>query len=81
MAASTEQPPNIDILLWADQFWCFREEFTAAFKRKDDYRVVLQGSEEWSDLTDERHRDTGRLGPGASIEHRRPPQRIVWPGH
>ena len=35
-----------DILLWPDGFWCFREELGPRFLRKDNYRVILCGSDE-----------------------------------
>jgi hypothetical protein len=42
-----------DIFLWPDGFWCFREELSREFLRDDNYRVILQDSDEW--LSFERH--------------------------
>jgi hypothetical protein len=36
-----------DILLWADGFWCFKEELNAKFLRDDSYRTVVCASDEW----------------------------------
>jgi hypothetical protein len=36
-----------DLLLWADGFWCLREELCQAFLRDDNYRVILHRSDEW----------------------------------
>jgi len=43
-------PPE-DLLIWPDGFWCFREELRENMLRGGDYRVVLEGSEEWIKLT------------------------------
>ena len=40
-----------DILLWPDNFWCFRDEFRQEFLRDDNYRVILQNSDEWLSYT------------------------------
>ena len=36
-----------DILLWPDNFWCFRKEFCKEFLREHNYRVILHHSDEW----------------------------------
>jgi len=36
-----------DILLWPDDFWCFRSELREEFLREDNYRVVSSHSDEW----------------------------------
>ena len=38
--------PN-DILLWTDNFWCYREELSPEFLRDDKYREILRSSDEW----------------------------------
>jgi len=45
--------PSDHILLWPDGFWCFRKELaeTDNLMRGSQYRIVLQGSEEWAKLT------------------------------
>jgi hypothetical protein len=40
-----------DILLWRDGLWCFREELCKEFLRNDNYRAILQHSDEWSSFT------------------------------
>jgi hypothetical protein len=40
-----------DILLWPDNFWCFRNELSNEFLRADDYRVVSRHSDEWLSCT------------------------------
>lgn len=42
-----------DILLWPDDFWCFRNELCKEFLREDNYRVVLHHSDEWLSCTRE----------------------------
>jgi len=42
-----------DILMWPDGFWCFREEFSSAFLRDYNYRLIRQNSEEWSSIEHE----------------------------
>jgi len=42
-----------DILLWPDDFWCFRQEFCKGFLREDNYRVILRHSDEWLRYTRE----------------------------
>jgi len=36
-----------DILVWPDGFWCFRKEFAENVMRGSDYRVIIEGSDEW----------------------------------
>ena len=45
MSIASENPD--DILLWPDNFWCFRKEFSKGFLRQDDYRAILHQSDEW----------------------------------
>jgi hypothetical protein len=45
MSIASENPD--DILLWPDNFWCFRKEFSQGFLRQDNYRVILHRSNEW----------------------------------
>jgi hypothetical protein len=42
-----------DILLWPDDFWCFRNELSKEFLRGDNYRVVSRHSDEWLSCTRE----------------------------
>jgi hypothetical protein len=37
----------LDIFLWPDGFWCYREEFVPAMLRDENYRVIEAGFEEW----------------------------------
>jgi hypothetical protein len=43
--------PEIDILMWADYEWCYREDIAEMNHRSDDYRVIVTGSPEWEELT------------------------------
>ena len=45
----------VDILVWPDGFWCFREELSLQFLRDDKYRVILCSSDEWLMLISERN--------------------------
>ncbi len=38
---------RIDILLWPDGFWCFREEYSKETLRDENYRVIPSNSPEW----------------------------------
>jgi hypothetical protein len=38
----------IDVLLWQDAFWCYREEYCPAMGRDASYSVLLRHSNEWS---------------------------------
>jgi len=38
------------ILLWADGFWCFKEELRADFLRGDNYREIVSHSDEWLEI-------------------------------
>jgi hypothetical protein len=49
MSITSENPD--DVLLWPDDFWCFRKEFSKGFLRKDDYRVISRDSDEWLNYT------------------------------
>ena len=57
------QDDNQDILIWADGFWCFRDEFHPNFLRDYNYRVVLRRSGEWEALSNAR---TSRAPPDAN---------------
>ena len=39
-----------DMLLWADGFWCFREELRNDSMRDENYRVVVYQSDEWTKI-------------------------------
>jgi len=38
---------SLDILVWTDAFWCFREELLPEFLHGQDYRVVEPDTDEW----------------------------------
>jgi hypothetical protein len=39
-----------DIMMWADDDWCYRYELTEMTHRSDDYRVIPFGSEGYLDI-------------------------------
>ncbi len=41
----------LNILLWSDGFWCFKEELCPHFLRDDDYREIVHGDAEWLHLS------------------------------
>jgi hypothetical protein len=50
----TDNP--IDVFLWFDKFWCFREEYSVDFLRDAmPYRVLEQDSPEWFKCTRPAH--------------------------
>lgn len=55
MSITSDRPlgPD-DIFLWPDGFWCFREEFSETFERGNNYRVILNNSDEWLRQTRQR---------------------------
>ncbi len=43
---------DIDIFMYANYEWCFREDYEAKTTRcYETYRVIPMGSEEWNQLT------------------------------
>jgi len=38
----------VDIFLWPDAFWCYREEYCPQMGRDAGYRVLLRHSDEWT---------------------------------
>ena len=46
-ARTVEFVEPLDIFLWPDDFWCYREEFAPAMLRDENYRVIEAGFEEW----------------------------------
>ncbi len=40
-----------DIFLWADGFWCYRDDFNAQPRQTYAYRLVLTNSAHWHSLT------------------------------
>ena len=43
--------PNAkDIFLWADGFWCFRDDFNAQPRQTYTYRLVVTNSSHWHSL-------------------------------
>ena len=44
--------PNAkDIFLWADGFWCYRDDFDSQPRQTYTYRLVLENSAHWHSLT------------------------------
>jgi hypothetical protein len=41
----------LDVFVWPDSFWCYREEFDPAMLRDDNYRVIGTATEEWFIVT------------------------------
>ena len=39
-----------DIFLWADGYWCFREDFYVQPRQNYDYSLVRMASEQWNIL-------------------------------
>jgi hypothetical protein len=39
-----------DIFLWADGYWCYREEFYQQLRQAYTYRLLQVGSPEWHAL-------------------------------
>ena len=39
-----------DIFLWADGYWCYREDFYQQLRQVYSYRLLLTGSPEWHAL-------------------------------
>ena len=40
-----------DIFLWADGYWCFREDFYSQARQTYTYRLVLENTHQWQGLT------------------------------
>jgi hypothetical protein len=40
-----------DVYLWPDGFWCFREEYSDAYMRDNNYRLVAAALAEWFVVT------------------------------
>ena len=38
----------LDVFVWKDGFWCFREEFSDKFLRDFNYRLIAFDSLEWT---------------------------------
>ena len=55
-----ESPDQMDILLWRDDFWCFRKDTAAAINRDSEYRVIRSYSMEWRGRTAVTHCDSLR---------------------
>ena len=45
---------RLDILIWRDGFWCFREEFRMDWLRDDDCRVIETEIDEWLEIARKR---------------------------
>jgi hypothetical protein len=41
----------LDVFVWPDGFWCYREEFVPAILRDYSYRVIEAAGEEWFIVT------------------------------
>jgi hypothetical protein len=48
-----QTPSPDDIILWPDDFHCFRSELSEFNDKSDDYRVVYFGTAEWNELAAE----------------------------
>ena len=44
-------PDAKDIFLWADRYWCFREDFDQQRRHTYKYVLVPKSTRQWDDLT------------------------------
>ena len=44
-------PNNKDIFLWADGYWCYREDFYSQGRQTYTYRLVMTHTPQWLALT------------------------------
>lgn len=44
-----------DIYIWADGFWCFREEYFPEMLRDEHYKVIEANTPEWDFIANARH--------------------------
>jgi hypothetical protein len=45
------QPSGCDILVWADNTWCYRSELSEMSHMSDDYDILYIGTDEYEDFT------------------------------
>ena len=48
-----------DVLLWPDDFWCFRDEHRHEMLRGCNYRAITEGSPEWVTICGKSHMQAG----------------------